>query len=209
MVAVSAKVNTRRLRRAMDRAPRELAKGFANAFDRHAFIFEGHVKTKRLQGRPGLIGRTGKLARSIGHTRPDRRLKLQNLSVRIFIGNALTPYARIQEFGGVVRPVNKRFLTVPLPANLTAGGVPRFPSAAELLSSRPGQTFIARSRAGNPIIGLREGSSVTWLWVLKKSVRIPARLGFIKAFDSREMRADRRQRLNKAIRDALKGGKRR
>lgn len=206
----SAKVDTRRLRIAMRRAPGRLAEAMSVAFDQHGFIFEGHARARLLRGDPGVTGRTGKLARSIGHTKPRRAQRIADVRMRVFIGGGVARYARIQEFGGVVRPTRSRYLTIPLPDNLTAGGVPRYKSARDLFERRPGDVFIARTKRGKLLIGLREGqgkNNVKWLWTLKESVRLKPRLGFRKLFRSPEMQADRERRFNVAVRRALKGGK--
>lgn len=202
----SANVDTRRLRLAMRRAPGRLAAEMRKSFDQHGFIFEGHVRSTLFGGDPGLTGHTGKLARSVGHTRPEGG-KLGDLRMRVFVGGGVAPYARIQEFGGVVRPKRSKYLTVPLPDNLTAGGVARYKSARDLFGSRPKDTFIARSRAGNLVIGLREGDDVKWLWLLRKSVRLKPRFGFRKAFRSSAMQRDRTTRFDAAVRRALQGGR--
>lgn len=80
------------------------------------------------------------------------------------------PYANIHETGGVIRPVNKKYLAIPLPPALTSAGV---------LRQKPrdyANTFVAKSNAGNLIIFQRTlGKGAIALFVLKKSVTIPRR----------------------------------
>lgn len=117
-------------------------------------------------------------------------------------------YARLQEKGGTVRPKNKQNLTIPLTDALTGAGVPRYPGAGWLFEHYPGQLFVAKTRSGKVLIGshgkpgtnpqipklklklkrLRaktagrpppsSSSEVLWLYLLRKEVTIPPRLGF-------------------------------
>lgn len=90
------------------------------------------------------------------------------------IGGAF--YLRIQEFGGTIRPKNSKYLTIPLGEALNADGTPKKKSAREW-----NNTFVAMSKAGNLIIFQKRGRQIVPLYVLKKQVTIPARLGMGKA----------------------------
>lgn len=104
-------------------------------------------------------------------------------------------YAKIQEFGGIVRPVRRRYLTIPTPAALTKAGIVRQSARPVKLGGRwmtngqvPGlkgrQTFIARGTRGNPVIfGTGKDGKPVALWTLRKSVRVPARLGFFRTWE--------------------------
>lgn len=76
------------------------------------------------------------------------------------------PYARIQEYGGVVNAKPGGWLTVPLPAALDARGV------ARRARTYP-NTFIQRSRRGNLLIFQKQGKEIVPLFVLRKQVRLP------------------------------------
>lgn len=223
-VGVEIKLNPLVLARfaaAMRRTPERLAKEISVAFDQHAFIFEGYARARLFAGRPHLIGRTGRLAKTIGHVTAKNPTKINDVHVRIFAGGHDAIYGRIQEFGGVIRPVRAKYLTIPIADNLTAGGVPRYKSARELFEQRGEDLVIFRSKAGNLLIGLIEGrdrgiqfegglatgktgGTLKLLWVLKKSVKIPARFGFVAAFKSKEMENDRRARISAGIGRALR-----
>lgn len=87
-----------------------------------------------------------------------------------------TPYAAMHEYGGTIRPVKAKWLTIPLPKNQTASGVMR-KSARRLFSE--GNAFIAKgvifeNRGG-------KNSKPVPMFALKKQVTIPARLGFRSA----------------------------
>lgn len=81
-------------------------------------------------------------------------------------------YLATQEYGAVIRAKRSKYLTIPLPAALDSRGVPRKRSAREWAN-----TFIKKSKAGNLIIFQKRAGGIVPLYVLKKSVRIPKRLG--------------------------------
>ena len=88
-------------------------------------------------------------------------------------GKISTGTMAIHETGGVIAASGGGYLTIPLPAALDSRGVPLKHSARDWPN-----TFTQRSRKGNLIIfqrrlGTRE---IIPLYVLKHSVRIPARL---------------------------------
>lgn len=85
-------------------------------------------------------------------------------------------YLTIHEYGGTIRATKAQYLTIPLPAALNSNGTPKKRSAREW-----NNTFVGQSKAGNLIIFQRNGRLITPLYVLKKSVKIRARLGLRKA----------------------------
>lgn len=87
--------------------------------------------------------------------------------------------AQVHEFGATITPKKAKYLTVPLPAALNSNGTPKKRSAREWEN-----TFVAKSKAGNLIIFQKRGSSIEPLYVLKSSVRIPARLGMGKTLQA-------------------------
>lgn len=92
------------------------------------------------------------------------------------------PGARIQEHGGDVTPVRAKYLAIPLDDAKTAAGVPRWKSPREVygLSVIPlrGHLFLVRrTDAGTRIRGgriRRTKAKIEWLWLLLKSVTVPA-----------------------------------
>lgn len=68
-------------------------------------------------------------------------------------------YAAIHQFGGTIRPINARALTVPLPAATLGRRARDYKN-----------TFVAKG-----VIFQKQGSEIVPLFVLKKSVKIPAR----------------------------------
>lgn len=85
-------------------------------------------------------------------------------------------YLSIHEYGGTIRATRAQFLTIPLPAALNSNGTPKYMAARQW-----NDTFVGRSKAGNLLIFQRRGREIVPLYVLKKEVKIKARLGLRKA----------------------------
>ena len=86
------------------------------------------------------------------------------------------PSARLQEYGGVVVPVNGKHLTIPVGPALNAIGLAKYDSARQA----PGLQFV-QSLKGQPLlVKLKKGPkgsapSVEVWYVLRTSVTLPAR----------------------------------
>jgi len=79
-------------------------------------------------------------------------------------------YARIHEDGGTIRPVNAKFLTIPISDKLfTGAGVQRYKSVRDV----PDPLTFAQSRNGQPLL-LHEVTGEVF-YILKKQVKIPRR----------------------------------
>lgn len=205
VLSIQAKIDARRLKKLMEQIPKELTPELARALDRHGYTFTSYLRRTRFQGGPSsLKSRTGALARSAGH-RLLARNTLKSMRLVVFIGGGRAKkYARIQEFGGTIK--GNPWLTVPLPDNRTAAGVPRFKSARRLKETRPGKTFIVKTKRGNLLIAYKpykNRDKILWLWVLRREVRLRPRLGFIKTWNSRRMKLDRVAALRIAMRRAI------
>jgi len=89
----------------------------------------------------------------------------------------------VHEFGATIFAKRAQFLTIPLDAALKGGRkIHR--------SSRDWKnTFVFRSKAGNLLIAQKKGRRVVPLYVLKRSVRIPARLGMRQSIADQMPRA--------------------
>lgn len=85
-------------------------------------------------------------------------------------------YLAIHEYGGEMRATRAQYMTIPLPEALNANGTPKRQSAREW-----NNTFVGKSRNGNLIVFQRRGRLIVPLYVLKKQVRIRARLGLRQA----------------------------
>lgn len=184
----------RRTRRVLERIPREMDRHLRGALKlggsamqeaMHA-RFTGYSNPRTagdlLQNRSG----EGGLRSAITHDVAGQFGTGQPLTLRAFVAGK--PYARLQEFGGTITPKRGRFLTIPIADNLTTGGRVRYPSAADLERTYPGQTYFARSKRGSLLLFAKgkpgaappkRGKPKTQLlFVLKERVTVPPRLGF-------------------------------
>lgn len=90
------------------------------------------------------------------------------------------PYTEIHETGGTITPKRVKYLTVPLAAALTSSGVPRKASVREWPN-----TFVGRSKGGALIIFQKAGKGrMIPLYVLKRSINVPARRYMSRTLDS-------------------------
>lgn len=112
--------------------------------------------------------RSGRAIRSIVSSVKVRGSSIS--SIRGEIGGI--GYLRIHEYGGTVTAKNSRYLTIPLPPALRANGTPIKKRARDWPN-----TFVITSKKGNKLICTKRGGALVPLYLLKKSVRIPARLG--------------------------------
>ena len=116
------------------------------------------------------------------------------------------PYANLQEFGGTITPKNSKFLSIPSddPEVRTPAGVTdKYKGARDFINLHPGQTFFAKGKKPDTWLlfwrptkrGVRERigpvgrrdfvrTEARLVFILKKSVTIPARFGFRKTWDS-------------------------
>lgn len=132
--------------------------------------------------------RTGSLWRSVTSAVTDLSDGVQ-LKVQAGAGGKGTlPYARIQEEGGIVRPVKGKFLAIPVGKALTPKGVPKFASPRDVPDLR-----YVQSRKGQPMLVRETGSGkgknagkVDVLFLLRQRVDIRGkhylRDGTAKAF---------------------------
>ena len=115
-----------------------------------------------------LSKRSGRLAEALARSRRSSGRRFRNVVGRIVIPS---PYG-IHEFGGTIAAEKAAFLTIPLPAALDSKGVPLKKRARDW-----DDTFTRTSKAGNLLIFQRRGKEIVPLYVLKRSVTVPARLG--------------------------------
>lgn len=177
------------------------------AFKSHGSAFEAEMD-KRFTGTLSgplrrnasldkLVNRTNRLHNSIGS-----RFRQTRDGARLIVsagGGVTSSYVRIQEKGGTIRPKRAKYLTIPMPANITQAGRTRKTSPR----SFPDGFFFKKN--GNLYFGRRlENGSVQTLFALKKEVKIPPRLGFEKTWKSREMKRDRDERIDKGLRQAFR-----
>lgn len=113
----------------------------------------------------GLHVRSGDLRRSMNAMPVEKTL--HGLRGGMLASQGL-PYGPIQEFGGIIKPVNGTYLTIPLDEAVTSAGVARF-SAPEAEAAGY-KTFVR----GRVIYGIKDGILYP-LFALVTQVVIPAR----------------------------------
>lgn len=151
------------IRKMPDSAFPEIKRGFQS--------FVAQLTRQAIKNSRGLLNtRTGALGRSWQSALDGNSIK--SLVAEVWSGAV---YSRIHEFGGVIRAKGAKYLTIPLPAAKTASGVAKGPAR-----SFP-NTFVKQSKAGNLIIFQSNKDKLVPLFVLKKQVTIPKRLGFYDA----------------------------
>lgn len=133
------------------------------------------LQRERLSGNP-LKVRTGALRGSF--TANVVSVPGGNKAVSI---STRSPYFRIHDTGGTIRPRTAKFLAIPLDAALTPAGVSRYPSPlrASLPIAFPLGVFVRRGILWGVRSRGRGGvkSEIVPLFALRKQVTIPARIG--------------------------------
>ena len=150
-----------------------IRRNMVNASQTWAGAFLRSLVKERLSGRPGLNRRTGNLSRDWV---TDVTESGGQLAVEVKTQGVANAYAGIHEDGGTIRPTKSKYLWIPLKGNLTPSGVARI-SPREAIGT--GNLFIQWNKG--PIAYMRRRMARGWhlepLFVLKKSVTIPARMG--------------------------------
>lgn len=153
------------------------------------------IQENRLSGRRSMFGnrtpegaplgtRSAQLKRSIGFKVTTQRGRGVAELGTLKRTEALV-YAAAHEFGATIRPVRKKWLTIPLPASLTPAGVQRW-TAYEAKQGAGGKfdgTFVTEGFGGSLLIvgklasarSKKDVGNLVALFVLKKSVKIPKR----------------------------------
>jgi phage gpG-like protein len=129
-------------------------------------IRKGLVYTEKSKRRGTTLVKSGKLLRSIDAKVIDAK------TILVTAGGPGVPYARIHHEGGIIRPRNSQYLTIPLCAKAAAGRARDFEN-----------TFIAK---GVIFQSNGEGKKPTALYLLRKQVTIPARPYMYISEDDRE-----------------------
>lgn len=151
--------------------------------------------------------RSGQTRRSFGFT-----VNAQGDDPQLRIFAAGLKHLRIQEYGGDIYPVNKKYLTVPLESALTPSGVLR--GGARLVKRADGyytadgrKTVIYPGRSGFGIIAEVRGSgknrTLRPLYALRPFVRLRPRLGFARTFNEKTRQYAERQ-VGKALQEVLR-----
>ena len=186
MTDLEASVDVAKVQAALSAVVTRLSAGVKAALDRAGAAHQRAMAQRFVPygQRDPIQTRSGALRRSFGWA-----VRGSGLDSEMRVFSTGIPYARVQEEGGVVRPKNKRYLTVPLPDALTGAGVLKggarlVPRGRKYETADGLPTFIFRSKRGNLLIGARaKNDALRLLYVLKPEVRLKARLGFRETFD--------------------------
>lgn len=187
---------------AMQKMPDQLA---AN-LQKHLGDYGRWFATNRMprQVNSAMRGSRGRLAGSFRSRISGK--KINTIRMRVFTASK---YAAIQEFGGTIRPKNRQWLTIPMPAVLTKTGRAR--GSAGDYYDEPGHTWVQRDPDDGQLYIWRQSEAkgrgkvlaykIEKLFRLVKSVTLKPRLGFRKTFE--DERPGYLQALEKATRESL------
>lgn len=136
------------------------------------------MRDEQLSGRKadgtGLEARTGEL-RKRKNFKVDVTSDKTGASLTVTVGKGLK-YTNLQEKGGKITAKNAKFLAIPLDDPLVRNnrGQQRYKSPRDV----PGKLFVVESERGALFLARDDGRrGLKLLYILKKSVVIPARLG--------------------------------
>lgn len=176
-------VDARAVDRALKESPDRVRDSMTRSFRRIGIKWEGSVK-KGFTGYSGQSGsrlqnRSGNLRRSI-QFRVGNPKRLDDLTLRMLAGGGAAPYAHSQEYGAVIKPKKRKYLTIPMPDALTPSGVVKgsalIRGSGGKFTTDMGRTFIFKSASGNLFVAVKPGSGsgrLRLLYILKKSVTLP------------------------------------
>ncbi len=182
-------------RAAMEKAPRRLFEEVTSRLvNRGREFIQRTFPRARLRGGDGLHNRTGRLRGSF-----DITSKGDDLNSWQMAEFTTSPYAKIHEHGGTVRPKRAKYLAIPLAAAKTKGGDVRGGPRAFT------NTFFAKSKAGNLILFQNQGKGKKPLplFVMKREVNLKPRLGFFEEWTANQKK--RVEDIAKGIDAALDG----
>ncbi len=197
---IEVEVNTQKLEKAIRMIPHHLKMELGDAFDYLGKKLLKTFKQTRLQGPPGIKGRTHGIFKRFKRVMLVPTSGIDSMGTIIFTESKI---ARLHEEGGVI----EGNLKVPLSARtemFTAGGYGKgtlkrkYKAPSRLKNIRlvvlRGKRFLAKFKRGDE-------SEITPLYVLKNRIKIRPRLGFYKTWENMENL--RLNRLNKAVHKAL------
>lgn len=193
-----------KLKQGLARVPQTTFRAVEKAFQQSGQQFQRTMTLERFRpfesnyNRGDILqSRTGFLKKSIGYSVTGETLG--TLELRVF--SAGMKYANIQEYGGVVRPKNAKYLALPIGNALGPRGVARKSGPRAYPDG-----FFFTSKKGNLIFAVKTGSKkkrrIEPLYLLRKSVTIPPRFGFRKTWT--KLGPDRIQRVRAGFQTGLR-----
>lgn len=208
-VTILASANVGDVEKIARHLPETLRRNAAFGLARVGEHFVGEMKRsffpRRSKDELHLQVRSGYMRRAIGWSLLNKN-RVADMELRVYVAGV--PYARIQEYGGEVRPTKARYLTIPLKEALTPSGVPKYPSAADLMRASGGSRGVRRGGAGRSRpkpLGVGERLYIVMkpdgkTFVLRVRPGFGSGIGFDRSTDEGELRA---------LRHELRGLKRR
>jgi len=188
---MTSRVDDAQFQRALKEKPEKLFAEWRREFGGLLADFDARMQVKRLRGRPGVYTRSGRLRGSFHHAVRGASL---NQLVGLYFTNLV--YAPVQERGATISARRARYLTIPLDAAKTPAGVARGPAR-----SFPNTFFLRSSRGNLLLMQRRPGQKAVPLFLLKRSVKVPPRLGLEAEW--RAFRPHVVEKLRQATRRAL------
>lgn len=162
---------TKKLAAKYARGSNEVVPMMRTVMSRTAMAATADLKQRMRGGGDSVKTRSGRLRNSMGE-----ETKADGSIIKTLIGSMGVIYARIQEFGGLIKPKRGKYLAIPLAAAKTGAGVPRYASPRDV----PDLVFL-RSKKGNPILAKKVGKGkrarLVPMFVLVTSVTLKPRLG--------------------------------
>lgn len=158
----------------LDIEPAKVARRMNAVMRKHGSDYIDNLVTLRMKGPPGITTRTGALARDWVST-VDESAVGSVLTVKTH--GIADKYAGLQEYGGTVRPVNSKYLWIPLDANKTPKGVARISPREAIAQGGFYRNGVFFGKPQTKAQGRGIGPHVVPLFALRKSVTVPARLG--------------------------------
>ena len=154
----------------------EILNGVVDAMElRHGSAF-GKGKSRPSGSGLPRGARTGVLQRRSGRMLRElrRSIEVRRVSGDIEVTGSITldPITAIHETGGVIKPRRAKYLAIPFDSALKSDGTPIRPGPRDWPN-----TFVLKSRKGNLIIMQKKAGKLIPLYLLKKQVAIPPRLG--------------------------------
>jgi hypothetical protein len=197
---IKVTVNGERFRKAMREQPGLLYARLRETFRLHHQSFLNRFKRENLRAGKsgeGVQSRSRRLSRSFAdEIRGDN---LDSLEVETFSSGV--KYARIQEYGGEIKPVRGQYLTIPLDA---ARAGDREGAISRASARHFENTFFLKTAGGKLLLMQRQGGNVVPLFLLVKSVMLQPRLGFRKLWD--RMEPDFIRKIDAAVDGVLAAG---
>lgn len=165
------------LRRLLGQAgPRAIYRAFQRTFTRDAVAWKAAV-VKAMRGPLSLDGPKDPGAALATRSNALRNARFAevtggDLSTLTLRKGSTSPYARLHELGGTIRPVRRQWLALPTSRVLTPSGVPQKSGPR----AYPNLVFARSSKKPDTAFLFEEGTSpAKAFYILKKQVEVPAR----------------------------------